>query len=90
MLARAVNIAQEIGVAGRIQTICADALENGLSPKSADLVFCINAMHWSKRWARWVWEAGRIAKDGGQMLLTCSTMAQRSGITPTASVREGG
>jgi len=60
MLERAKSIAQRIGVEGRVQTICADALENQIPPKSADMVFSINAMHWTKRWARWVWAADAL------------------------------
>jgi len=32
--------------------------------------------------------SGRIVKDGGQVLLTCSTMAPRSSITPGEFVKE--
>lgn len=72
MLKRAREIAEKIGVADRITTICADAAESGLPSESTDYFFSINAMHWSQRWREWIAEGGRILKNGERAFVTCS------------------
>jgi ubiquinone/menaquinone biosynthesis C-methylase UbiE len=81
MLARAMAIATQLGIAGRVTIICADASNSGLRTVSADVVFSINAMHWSAGWQRWIVEAARIAKFGAPVFISCTMGLPRSGIT---------
>ena len=80
MLARARSIAERLGVSERVTTIVSDATSSGLPPKSADWVFCLNGMHWSSNWRRWIYEAGRILKPGGTGYLSCTLKFPRSRI----------
>lgn len=88
MLERAKGIARKLGIEDRIECVSCDVLQNPLRPQSADTVFCINAMHWSRRWTRWIFEAARIAKIGGEAFLSCSLAMPRSGITADELLRE--
>lgn len=80
MLARARVIAEAIGLSDRVTTIVTDISQNQLATASADVVFSINAMHWSQKWRRWIHEARRIVKPGGLAFLSCSLEMPRSGI----------
>lgn len=80
MLARAMSIAQQLQIADRVTTIVADATKSNLTDNSADVVLCINSMHWSQKWRKWVQEASRIAKPGGICFVTCSLGMPRSNI----------
>lgn len=88
MLERARSIAQALGLEERVTFRCDDITRNPLPPHSADAVFSINAMHWTKRWSRWVFEAARIARFGGEAFLSCTLEAPRSGITAQLLAKE--
>lgn len=82
MLARATSIAKEIGVADRLQTICTDATQNSIPPHTADVIFSINALHWSSGWRAWLREAARVGKPDAEVFISCSLLHPRSNITP--------
>ncbi len=81
MLARARQIADKLGIGDRIETLVADAANSGVADASADMVLCINAMHWSTGWRMWIREIARVAKPGAAVFLTCSLGHPRSQIT---------
>ncbi|MFA5994859.1 MAG: class I SAM-dependent methyltransferase [Patescibacteria group bacterium] len=80
MLQRAQDIADKLNLSDRVVTVVADAAKNGLADSCGDMVFCINAMHWSEHWRRWVREAGRIAKPQASIFLSCTLKHPRSRI----------
>lgn len=88
MLERARRIAQALGLEERVTFICNDITRNPLPPHATDAVFSINAMHWTKRWSRWVFEASRIVKFGGEAFLSCTLEAPRSEITAELLAKE--
>ena len=81
MLERARGIAKELGIEAAT-FIHSDVKETQCRPKSADLLFCLNAMHWSKEWRRWIRECGRILKNNRQVVITCTLKKPRSNIEP--------
>jgi len=83
MLDRARGIAQELGVTNQITMIQSDASSVPAVPSHcADLVFCLNSMHWSRNWQQWIVEAARIVKRRSCVLVTCTFFMPRSMITP--------
>lgn len=80
MLDRARKIAMSLEETSRMKTIVADASASKIPDVSADVVFSINAAHWSRDWRRWVAEAARIAKPGAEIFFTVSLGHPRSGI----------
>ena len=82
MMERACGIAESLGLADRVVIVVADATKSGIADSKADVVFSINAMHWSENWKRWVREAGRIAKPQASIFLTCTLKHPRSRIEP--------
>ncbi len=83
MLDRARAIAATLGIADRVTIIQSDARSVPSVPShSADLVFCLNSMHWSRNWREWITEAARIVKRRAPVLVTCTFFMPRSTITP--------
>ncbi len=80
MLARARVIAEAMGVTDRVTFVCADARHNGLPPMTADLVFCINSMHWSAYWVAWIQELDRVLRRKGQIFMSMTMGLPRSNI----------
>lgn len=80
MLARARSIAERAGVADRIVTDVADVTGHHLKEACADMVFCVNAMHWSRNWRQWIDQCAYVAKDGADVFLSYSLRALRSDI----------
>lgn len=80
MLQRAREIAQELGIEDRAAFIQADAIQSNLPNNCADIVFCLNSMHWSANWRKWITEAARIAKPGAVIFFTCTLLLPRSKI----------
>lgn len=85
MLNRAKEIATTVGVVDRVTMIQSDAGHvPAVQTQSADLVLCLNSMHWSANWRKWVEEAARIVKRGSYGLFTCTLQTRRSKISSEA------
>lgn len=83
MIERASEIAASLGIANRIKTIQSDASSvPSIQSHCADLVLCLNSMHWSGNWREWIVEAARIVKRRACVLVTCTFFMPRSMITP--------
>ena len=83
MLDRASAIAAALGISERFTIIQSDAASvPSILSHSADLVLCLNSMHWSRNWQQWITEGARIVKRLARVFVTCTFSMPRSMITP--------
>ncbi|OGY84543.1 MAG: hypothetical protein A3F54_05555 [Candidatus Kerfeldbacteria bacterium RIFCSPHIGHO2_12_FULL_48_17] len=88
MLERACTIAEALGLAARVVIVNLEAQNTRLPSKCADVVLCINAMHWSRKWQEWIREAARLTKPGAPAFISFTADHARSKIQPQNFARE--
>jgi SAM-dependent methyltransferase len=81
MLERAREIAKNLDLAHRVQTMCEDITTVSLPEGCADACISVNSLHWSQGWREWIKKAIKYTKPGGFLFLSGSLFFPQSQIT---------